>query len=568
MRERCINLSLAAGCVILFFIFSILTVSLFLFMFHISLTVFSFIFASLASLVFAWLCVKMLFEKERFAYFGILCAIVGSILWNSIFLSGVFYDVTCDGQFYHQEAVIQLAQGWNPVYEELSCKGDAGQYINPYAKASWIYEAALYKATGHIEQGKAFNFLLIFASFFLLLASCLSLRRIRADRAVILSFLIAFNPISVCQIFSFYVDGQLASLIMSLAAVLCLVFTRPSRLADFTLLMIIALVINVKLTAAAHLLICVICFFSFLFFTGRKAAAVKISSIFFTGFLIGIFVFGYNPFITNTLKSGNPFYIAVGAQKADLMSYQRPVGFDKMNRFERLFLSLFSLAKNQEKNGSPVLKWPFTFTKKELAGYAWPDLRVSGFGPLFGAALVLSLLMILIFSILRLQGAGLMLSLIFLILASSLINPEAWWARYVPQLWLIPFIMIIFSFYTCEKVAPVLGKLLYFVIFANVLLVSVPYLSCQDGSNRFIRKQLVCISGWQQPVYVTFFLFRSGRIRFQENGIKYIEMEKAPCPRPLNLLGYGAQRTQVCPPRPERKGDGCDMAVIGLWKKG
>lgn len=558
------NFSIAAGCVILFFVFSIFAVSLFLFMFHVSLTAFSFIFASLASLVFAWLCVRLLFGKERLAFFGILCVIIGSIFWNSIFLSGVFYDLTCDGQFYHQEAVIQLAQGWNPVYEELSCKGSASQYINPYAKASWICEAALYKATGHIEQGKVFNFLLIFASFFLLLASCLSLRRIRADRAVILSFLIAFNPISVSQIFSFYVDGQLASLIMSLAAVLCLVFTKPSRLADFTLLMIIALAINVKLTAIAYLLICVICFFSFLFFTSRKTIAVKIASIFFSGFLIGIFIFGYNPFITNTLKSGNPFYIAIGAQKADLMEHQRPVGFDKMNRLERLFLSLFSSAKNQERNGGPVLKWPFTVAKKELAGYAWPDLRISGFGPLFGTALVLSLLMILIFSILRLPGAGLMLSLVFLILISSWINPEAWWARFVPQLWLIPFIMIIFSFYTSEKVAPVLGKLLYFVIFANVLLVSVPYLFYQDASNRFIRKQLTCIVDWQQPVYVTFSLFRSGRIRLQENGIKYIEMEKAPCPRPLNLLGYGAQRTQVCPPRPERKRDGCDMTVIGL----
>ena len=58
-------------------------------------------------------------------------------------LCGAVFDISYDGQTYHQEAIIQLSRGWNPFLEEISDLYLVEQTaleaaINFYPKAPWV----------------------------------------------------------------------------------------------------------------------------------------------------------------------------------------------------------------------------------------------------------------------------------------------------------------------------------------------------------------------------------------------------------------------------------------------
>ncbi len=104
----------------------------------------------------------------------------------AIFFAGMFYDISFDGQWYHQESVLQLSTNWNPVKANLEvpeaergysgdndwCTGRDDQVqnlhpfnntspnlkyvaINHFPKGIEIAEASIYKISKHIETAKA-----------------------------------------------------------------------------------------------------------------------------------------------------------------------------------------------------------------------------------------------------------------------------------------------------------------------------------------------------------------------------------------------------------------------------
>lgn len=88
------------------------------------------------------------------------------------FLSCQFFDLPYDGQIYHQEAVITLAAGWNPVTEILTDdRANTYIYINHYARGPWVYEAVIYYFSGLIEASKLFNIALSLRTFSITLAA-------------------------------------------------------------------------------------------------------------------------------------------------------------------------------------------------------------------------------------------------------------------------------------------------------------------------------------------------------------------------------------------------------------
>jgi len=79
-------------------------------------------------------------------------------------------------------------------------------WINHYAKGAWLRAAAVQALSGQLEQGKAFGPLLMVAAALLVFAAAAA--AVGRWRAGILAALAALNPVSVCQILTFYVDGQ------------------------------------------------------------------------------------------------------------------------------------------------------------------------------------------------------------------------------------------------------------------------------------------------------------------------------------------------------------------------
>src|SRR4029077_5708502 len=52
----------------------------------------------------------------------------------SILISGMFYDISADGQMYHMETAIQMKAGWNPFKKELPLELNQATWLNHHAK--------------------------------------------------------------------------------------------------------------------------------------------------------------------------------------------------------------------------------------------------------------------------------------------------------------------------------------------------------------------------------------------------------------------------------------------------
>jgi hypothetical protein len=180
----------------------------------------------------------------------------------------------------------------------------------------------------------------------------------------------------------------------------------------------------------------------------------QVFEILFLGaaFITAVVLVGYQPYITNIIHKGNPFYPAITIEKdkdtvvKNIERGQAPEAFMEKNRFSKLVYSLFSRSDNNIKR-MPRLKIPFTLHGSELVAFTGPDTRYGGFGPLFGSVLLLVIAFVpLLFKLRRLILIYPLIAMA-VVLISTLINPEAWWARLSPQLWLLPMIFIISSYY-------------------------------------------------------------------------------------------------------------------------
>jgi hypothetical protein len=245
--------------------------------------------------------------------------------------------------------------------------------------------------------------------------------------------------------------------------------------------------------------------------------------------VLGVGFIGYNPYITNTMYKGHPLYPAAGANKMDLVSFQTPKNFIGKNRLEKLLLSTFS--EPSQMGDASKLKLPFTIKRKWV--FANTDVRVAGFGPLFSGGIVLSLIVCLV-SLRREVSKTLMtLFLVSLLMLSVLINPEAWWARYVPQLWMLPIVFSILGLSLNNRSLNFIGYGIIVVLVANIFVISSVYLFNNYKQTQAIEQQLRNISSNNQTLYVNFYRdFRSNRIRFLEWGIKYREvkeLKELPC---------------------------------------
>lgn len=549
-KELLATCSLLIGSSIIVLISSILLIASISFAFSWPISFFQFIIAACISIFFVWWGTGAYcgFEQGRFKIFLVLVFINIIIFSASLYVSGKVYDLSWDGQEYHQEAIIQLSQGWNPFKDELIIPDVHYVHkwiIEHYAKGPWICAAIIYKLTNNIEQGKLFNILLVIASFAVSLSAFLNVKRLKFGMALVLSLLLSFNPVSITQTLSFYVDGQLSSLLIIIIALSYLLFLQKSRFLLLVVFLSIVVTINIKFTGLVYALILSLGLLVLLFFNKKREQCLVTLKVYAFSFLIGIFLSGYNPYVTNILKHGNPFYPLAGKNAADIMSYNSPNNFRSMNRFGKLFYSLFSVSKNVSSNEETTFKIPFSISQSELQTFHIPDTRIGGFGPLFGGAIILTLLIILIAKKLNSQATNIGMIIISWILLSVFINPEAWWARYAPQLWTVPIISIVLAnIIERGKLLKYLSYLLTVLLMVNILLIEGFYTYSQLDANKMFKKQMAKIANdFKKPVSLDFSTFISNRVRFDYLGIPYKEVNKSECFSHIQLIHT---KTIVC----------------------
>jgi hypothetical protein len=473
------------------------------------------------------------------SYSAVILICLGLII-SSVIIATKFYDVSYDGQSYHMEEIYQLKNGWNPAKGELADSVNMALYIDHYSKGVEIPQSTLYSLTEHIESGKATNLILLIASFCLTLALLLHGNKLSGSRCILISLFTALNPVAVNQLLTTYVDGQLAIMLLCFVVVAIRAISAGTNFSFLLLASIVIITANIKFTGLVYIVL-----FSFAFLTWL--AVVNYQKLFFRkAFLVTLFsglvavlIVGYSTYVENTIVHNHPFYPLMGENKVDIMQHNLPPGFEDYSAATKFFLSLFSHSENAMvgNNHQVQLKIPFTFNKDDVINSYAIDTRIAGFGAMFSGLIMLSVILILVLLIKyydRWKYRKNWLYLMGLIIISIVVMPESWWARYVPQFWYLPILVLLMSELYMDHQLNIFKLLMYLCLVINV---SFTLLSFRYNfmMSRLINAQLKEIKDSNQRIFVQFNSAESNRIRFQENGISYVEkyIEKNPASKSI-----------------------------------
>ncbi len=492
---------------------------------------------------------------RRSAARALVSAVV--IVAGAIGAAGSIHDTTWDGNWYHQPAVMALANGWNPLagppsgeaaragmLVKYSAKTDAltsTAAVTHYAKGAWYLAAALIRAGARFEQSKAFNLVFVVAAALTAFAAVHTLARWTAPRAALAAALVALNPVATCQAFTFYVDGQLGSLLAVLVAAGALAARAPDPIAVVAFGTAVALVVNVKFSGVAYapVLVVAVCCLALRLRGPRPAAAM--ASVAAVAFAVGALAIGWNPYVTNTLAKGHPLYPIAGPHAIDVLSLNLPRGFRAMNRFERLAVSVFSVSANGipgELSARP--KIPFTAARWNFGIFGAPDVRLGGFGPLFSGALVVAAILALASLASAPRAATPWVFAALSLLISTLVVTEGWWARFAPQLWLVPFVLGLAPVVGKPRLTSSLGGLLLAVLAANAVLVLVFHLQHKVTLEKAVRAELRALSAEPSGIDVRIQYFEGVRFRLDEAGVRFRVVETLSCQRPQIIAASDA----------------------------
>ena len=491
-------------------------------------------------------------------------AIALAVAALALLLAASFFDLSWDGQWYHQTAVFQMAHGWNPLRDPMhSFSSDLETWVRHYAKGPWYVALALFETTHNIECAKAAPWMAWAAMFLAVFAASLDFG-LRRRTAVVIAALVSLNPVVVCELASYLVDGLMASFLTCFVAALFRWIRRPSPLILAVVLASAILCINAKLTGLVY-----VCFFAaaggLYVVIRRRDLLVRYVLLQSSAVLLGAAVFGFNPYVTNSVHRGNPFYPWAGSSAYPGFNdpardpnelYETPRNMVGQSRFYRLGYALFGRPGAQPVCGgeNAQLMWPFAVGWEDLQMYRIHGLRVAGFGPLFSGAFLVGVGLLGVALARPGASRGVVVLLAGTIVASLLVSTHTWWARYGPQLWWLPIVAVIAGLAAWQRrsthwVASGLAVLLL----VNAALVAFVHFRWEIDATRTVRQQLADLRK-RGEIKVDFQYFSEpwGE-RLRAAGVSFRAVRRLPCDHPLELVsvapGYpGAVR--VCVPAP------------------
>ncbi|MCF0068939.1 hypothetical protein LZD49_00560 [Dyadobacter sp. CY261] len=398
-------------------------------------------------------------------------------------------------------------------------------YINHYAKAGEFVAASIYVLMGSIESGKAVNLIMLLAAFCLTSSTLSRVVTIGVVKTTVVSAFICLSPICVNQLLTYYVDGLIASSFVCLFCCFALIVVAPNRY-NLVLLGLVQLIMgNIKFSSLVYCVLFGGIFLVWLFFFNRRQL-LAVFNTFAVAAIFTVFLVGFNPYVINTTKYGHPLYPVMGAKKADIFTYNYPKGFEHKGAFDKFFSSLFAHTSNPTlTNGGKVeLKIPFTFNRADIVNAPKVDPRIGGLGPLFSGILLVSFILLFIY----IGKRGLDRNALFVLywgvclMLSAILLPESWWARYIPQLWLLPSLILLLY-----EAQPFKSARLPAIVLYVAMLINISFSATNFAWNFLISKvvdyQMDTLAESPKPVIVQWGSAAANRIRFQERGITYSE---------------------------------------------
>ncbi len=415
-------------------------------------------------------------------------------------------------------------------------------FIDHYAKGAWYLAAALVEAGARLEQAKAFNFVLDMAAALVCFAAVVRVFRTSIVRAVMVALLAAANPVIVCQLFNFYLDGQLGSALTAFMAAGALSVSAPEPAAWAALCAAVVVAVNVKFTGLVYVVALTVGLgvSGLLLRGGRRVLAVSACSV--LAIILAALVVGWSPYVTNARSNGHPFYPLAGTGAIDVVTWQAPqAAFAKKGAFEQLFTSLFSTSASGLPGAVSIKsKIPFTVSRHEPGVFVAPDVRVGGFGPLFGAALLVAGVLAAALIAFSLRAAAICLSVAIALLASVLLMPAAWWARYVPQLWLVPIAIALAPAPSKYRFVSRLQFLLFAVLAADATMVLAGSLGGKVRGELAVREELRGLQGLPSGIEARIGRMEGARFRLANAGVPSRVVPALHCASPRQIAATDA----------------------------
>lgn len=430
------------------------------------------------------------------------------------FIFGKTYDLTVDGNSYHKTAIAFIKNGWNPIYEssekfqqgnddiiKYSKESRIGLWIDHYPKATWIVAATMYQMTGNIESGKSINIIfciMLFIIAYNLLQIILSRRYI----SLIISTLLVANPITLTQMFTYYVDA-LMGMCFTIELLLLLLINpmeKQNRKVWICLTGICTMFVNLKYTGllCSGMIAAIFYFYWIINYHKKNDFSRKFGKItlnFIIVFLLAILFVGSNSYVKNVIDHKNPLYPIIGKNKVDIITTMQPKSFGKKNAVEKFMISLFSKTENVTYTMEPTLKLPIRVFSSEIKELILADVRIGGFGPLFALVMIVNIIVFAISCYLFLKNEKenikyILIPLLSIIITIILIG-ESWWARYIPQLYLFPIGTIILATYTRKYYkVKMINKLLLYILLSVICLNTLTF----SYANKTLLKSFIEIN--------------------------------------------------------------------------
>jgi len=487
----------------------------------------------------------------------------------SLAVARFFYDVSFDGQLYHQDSILRLVGGWNPLLETGPSWHE--KVTEHYPKAGWIIAASLQCATANIETGKALNTLLLVASFFVARRALATTEIVPARGRTLVALLVALNPVSIYQLFSFMADGCLASLLVILVGQMIILVRDPSRRDAVQLGIAAVLLGNVKYTGLVYLLVLGVPWLLFFLWKRRDLAKSVLLSAGIVAFLT-VFLLGYNPYVVNMVHHGDPLYPMLSDEGRDFQAGQVSDEFYRKGRLEKFALSLFAESRNSIKD-PPVLKVPFSVRSGEALAFTTWDARFAGWGPLFSGAIAISIVMMAFLWRRRPDAFRIGMIVAVWLLFSVFVFPEPWWARFVPQLWFLPVAVLVLSYPVPGRWMVTLRRALTATLSLNIAFVAFFYLGAETWSSLYIREQMAIFSELSEkaPLAVRFQSYPSNGERLRAAGVRFQAVKTQPCDRPVFFDRVGRERsstaTLICVDQDDyARLEASRLAVLRDWR--
>jgi hypothetical protein len=469
----------------------------------------------------------------------------------SLTLASWLVDFSSDGQWYHQQAILELLNGWNPLYVEApESAGNARVWIDSYAKGSWIFAASVATTLGSLEAGKGLTFILTAGAFLTAFSAALNLLPLSTRDVAVIAVLAACSPVFAYQYATYYLDAQVAAayaIALSSGILWAHTGTKLRLHLFLSSLVILAILKFTGLVYAAILFFGIV-----LWRLARSRTLLTNRDLLWPTSLFGLLflVAGFNPYVTNFIDHGTPFYPLMGKNSIDFISQNVSPEFATQPSPVKLAKSLMAESNGQSYIAAPELwrityKLPFQVNLAEIATfYRYTDVRIAGLGPWFSAALMLATITLFggVLLLRQCPQFGALSLILTLVLITVAINPESWMMRYAPQLWLVPASVAAVGL-SCPRASVRLGaQSIIIAMLVNLALVAIP------ASAKVTVNQL----DWGQqartlravasaaPIAVEADLPASIH-RLRRLGIRFEQTTFLQCQRPFQLVGGDAK---------------------------